>query len=98
MQTVFWTDIKKHHIEKKLEKLFPLFVKSLIDDEIFEVINSDIDLSKKQKIYYELTDICNNFIFGDKNLYYQKLISREYKIINSNKSIIDFLRGKINNG
>ena len=52
MQTVFWTDIKKHHIEKKLEKLFPLFVKSLIDDEIFDDYN-DIILSRLVKTSFD---------------------------------------------
>ena len=93
MQTVFMADSKKQYIEKNIEKLFPLFVKSLIDNEIFEVLNSDISSQKKQKIYQELTDICNDFIFGDKNRHYKTILARANKIMNSNKNIIDLLRG-----
>lgn len=83
---------KRRCIEKMSEELFPLFIKCLIDNKILDVLNSDLPNHKKQRIYCELTNICNDFMFGYKHKHYKAILSGANKVIDFNKNIFCLLK------
>ncbi len=89
---IFFAKNKREYIEKIAEELFPLFIKSLIDNKILELLNSDMPDYKKQKIYCELTNICNDLMFDYKNIHYKSMLSGVNKVINFNKNIFQLLK------
>lgn len=83
---------KKDYIERIVNGFFPMFVKILIDNNILELLKSDLPSQKKQKICIELSDMCNDLMFGYKNKKYKSLILGMNKAIGFKRNISGILK------